>query len=990
MLTIDKLRVGVAGISISTLRRGNPPIDRMAQQTALSQTTMQETPQNDSFPTALSFNGVSDKLDMPYASELNPTSFTVEMWVMVGGGTGYQSIVASVGGSPLEGRKGYLFCVTPSQQWQFWLGNGEPRAFWRVLTGPKVRPGEWAHLAGTYDRNEETMTFYVNGQEVGRQIDVQYYPNDRNPMRVGAGATEQLGASPCFFCGKITEVHIWDRVLSITEIEALSVQQSIEIQAEPISEIDSPESASVKQDIHGTVRPLPSKDTPAPDLSKPGTGTVPSVTPTPSNLNKNTVTPDSSKPGTGTVPTVTPTPSKPSIEKPITPPVVEQPLALKQPSTVTSMSDPPLLLWQIGRPGQGGIPIPTGAWTQVYNYIISTDPDPVNRPVIPSCLVPPSASKIPNSTSQLNIHFVLLDNYTEGQLVLCYDRYGSGEDNIFLDGQLIAKTPGADKVQLKQTQIPLGVVLKGLHTLSITVSNSADSAHVIDYLQLQTSKPMLSNLTSQLSPSGNQPRRGNRPASQNAQAQGGQGGGLLGGLVSPVTGIVGQVAGAAGNPAELVGGLVGQVAGAAGNPAELVGGLVGQVAGAAGNPAELVGGLVGQVAGAAGNPAELVGGLVGQVAGAAGNPAELVGGLVGQVAGAAGNPAGLVGGLVGQVAGAAGNPAGLVGGLAGQVAGAAELVGGLAGQVAGAAGNPAGLVGGLVGQVAGAAGNPAGLVGGLAGQVAGAAGNPAGLVGGLAGQVAGAAGNPAELVGGLAGQVAGAAGNPAELVGGLVGQVAGAAGNPAGLVGGLVGQVAGAAGNPAGLVGGLAGQVAGLAGGLPGQSAAGSGNHPAVATALSVEVVVQLAGLVNQLSALIAQLGQMLNQLGIVNQSAARGMLPPQQLAHLSPQQLAHLSPQQLAQVYAAAQQVPGTTPQVASPMPALSPQQLAQLHEAARQILGIVPQVPSPMAGLSPQQLAQVYAAAQQAPGMASQVPPGMAALPPELLAQLVYGLQR
>ncbi|QDL17900.1 hypothetical protein DP113_29855 [Brasilonema octagenarum UFV-E1] len=900
MLTIDKLRVGVAGISIGTLRRGNPPIDRMAQQAALSQTTMQETPQNDSFPTAPAFNGVSDKLDMPYAPELNPTSFTVEMWAMVGGGTGYQTIVTSVGGSPLEGRKGYLFCVTPSRQWQFWLGNGEPRAFWRVLTGPKVIPSVWTHLAGAYNQHSRIMTFYVNGQEVGRQIDVQYQPNDRNPMRVGAGATEQLGASPCFFCGKIAEVHIWDRVLSPIEIEALSAQQSIEIQAEPITEIDSPESASVEQDIHGTAtQPL---------------------------LNKDTPTPDSSKQGTGTVPSVTPTPSKPNIEKPITPPVVEQPLALKQPSTVTSMSDPPSVLWQIGRPGQAGIPVPTGAWTQVYNYTISADPDPLNRPIIPSCLVPPSASKIPNSTSQLNIHFVLAEDYTEGYLVLCYDRYGSGEDNIFLDGQLIARTPGADKVQLKQTQIPLGVVFKGLHTLSITVSNSADSAHVIDYLQLQTFKPMLSNLTSQLLPSGNQPRsRGNQPASQNAQqAQGGQGGGLLGGLLSPVTGIVGQVAGGAGNPAELVGGLVGQVAGAAGNPAELVGGLVGQVAGAAGNPAELVGGLAGQVAGAAGNATGLVGGLVNQVAGAAGNPAELVGGLAGQVAGAAGNPAGLVGGLVNQVAGAAGNPAELVGGLAGQVAGAA--------------------------------GNATGLVGGLAGQVAGAAGNAAGLVGGLAGQVAGAAGNPAELVGGLAGQ------------------------------------------------------VAGLAGGLPGQSAASSGNHPAGATALSVEVVAQLAGLVNQLSVLIAQLGQMLNQLGIANQSAAVGMLQPQQLAQLSPQQLAQLSPQQLAQVYAAAQQVPGVAPQVASPMAALSPQQLAQLHEAARQILGIVPQVPSPIAGLSPQQLAQVYAAAQQAsgitglspqqlaqvyaaaaqqaPGIASQLPPGMAALPPELLAQL-YRLQ-
>ncbi|MDF5714278.1 MAG: LamG domain-containing protein, partial [Rhizonema sp. NSF051] len=644
MLTIDKIRVGVAGLSIGTLRRGNPSIDRMmAQQAALSQTTMQETRENESFPTAPTFNGVSDKLDMPYAPELNPACFTVEMWVMLGGGTGYQSIIASVGGSPLEGRKGYLFCVTPSRQWQFWLGNGEQRAFWRVLTGPKVTPGVWTHLAGTYDQHSQTMTFYVDGQEVAREIDVQYHPNDRNPMRVGAGATEQLGASPCFFCGKIAEVHVWDKVLSTREIQALSAQQSIEIQAEPITDYAPDESASASMgQIHSTVKePSPaSKQVTGTQEQKGNAQDRQSMNLVSVQEHKSTITSD----------------SKPSIEKPLASPIVEKPLTPKQPTEATSMSDPPSILWQIGKPGQAGIPVPTGIWKQVYNYTVVTDPDPVNRPLIPSCLVPPSASKIPNSTSQLNIYFVLAEDYTEGQLILCYDRYGSGEDNIFLDGQLIAKTPGADKVKLKQTQIPLGVVYTGPHTLSITVSNSADSAHVIDYLQLQTTKPMLNNLTSQLLPSGNQhPSRGNQQAAQNQHQGGGLGGGLLGGLLQPVTGVVnqatdvvGQAAGAAGLPGELLGQATG-----------LVGGLAGQAAGAAGLPGELLGQATG-----------LVGGLAGQVAGAAGLPGELLG-----------QATGLLSGLAGQAAGAAGLP----GELLGQATG---LVGGLAGQAAGAAGLP--------------------------------------------------------------------------------------------------------------------------------------------------------------------------------------------------------------------------------------------------------------------------------------------------------------
>ncbi|MDZ8235608.1 MAG: hypothetical protein RMZ69_00255, partial [Nostoc sp. ChiQUE01a] len=121
MLSLEKLRIAVAGVSITyPLQSVIPPAKRTTQQAMPSQETMQQTPPSDSFPNAPTFDGVDDKLDMPYAPELNPGSFTVEMWVMVQGGSGYQSILASVGGSPLAGRKGYLFCITPARQWQFW------------------------------------------------------------------------------------------------------------------------------------------------------------------------------------------------------------------------------------------------------------------------------------------------------------------------------------------------------------------------------------------------------------------------------------------------------------------------------------------------------------------------------------------------------------------------------------------------------------------------------------------------------------------------------------------------------------------------------------------------------------------------------------------------------------------------------------------------------------------------------------------------------
>ncbi|MDY7023091.1 MAG: LamG-like jellyroll fold domain-containing protein, partial [Cyanobacteriota bacterium] len=607
MLSLEKLRLAVAGVSITyPLPVNNRSPDQAAPQANIPpSSSMQETLHDDALPNASTFDGVTDKMDMPYSPDLNPMSFTVEMWVMPEGGTGYQSIIASVAGSPLSGRQGYLLCITPSWQWQFWLGSGEEKAFWHILTGPQVRPNSWAHLAGTYDQRSEAMTFYLNGQEVGRQIGVQYHPNDSNPTRIGASVTEQRGVSPCFFCGKIAEVHVWDRVLSLTEIQALSTHQSIEVQVEPIADSQS-ESTEENQTSEETVTH------PVPMTEIPETNPIESADiNTPSTIHSN--------------------PATPVQEHPQTSPTVEHPLTPTSPTSEQQYpSDSPVVLWQIGQPGQGGIRTSTGAWTQVYNYTIGTDRDPLNHPTIPACLVPVSANSIPNSTSQLNIVFVLTEDYTENQLVFCYDRYGSGEDYLFLDGQLIASTPGASN-QLKQSQIPLGSVSRGVHTLSITVSNSGDSTHVIDYLQLHTLKPMLSNLLSSNHPSQS---GSNQPESQNPQAQGGGllggAGGLLGpvtGIVEQATGVVGGLTGGAGNPAELLG----QVTGVVGGLADQATGVVGGLAGGAGNPAELLGQVTGTVGGLAGGATGVVGGL----AGGAGNPAELLGQLTGTVGGLA-------------------------------------------------------------------------------------------------------------------------------------------------------------------------------------------------------------------------------------------------------------------------------------------------------------------------------------------------------------------
>jgi hypothetical protein len=179
-------------------------------------------------PTAIPyFNGINDRINIPYSAEFNPTSsFTVEMWVRFQGGRGYRAVLSSVSGSAKQGRRGYLFCVNLTGQWQFWVGTGKIGAPWVALTGSLAKVGAWTHLAATYDLESQTASLYVNGKLSAQRTGTPFLPNSGNPMHVGAGATEQPGASSCFFHGLITKVRISDRALSGAELQLLAAPGS--------------------------------------------------------------------------------------------------------------------------------------------------------------------------------------------------------------------------------------------------------------------------------------------------------------------------------------------------------------------------------------------------------------------------------------------------------------------------------------------------------------------------------------------------------------------------------------------------------------------------------------------------------------------------------------------------------------------------------------------------------------------------------------------
>lgn len=157
--------------------------------------------------TAVSFDGFTGKVEVPWAAGLNTPQFTIECWAKVTGGAGVHR-------SPLTARadfpqRGFIFYATPGDVWEFWTGQGDSSG-WQIIGGPAVAYNEWAYLVATYDGT--TKRFYVNGSLVGSSAGA-YGVNADRPLRIGAGATDDPVGN-FWFSGEVDEVAVYPTALA--------------------------------------------------------------------------------------------------------------------------------------------------------------------------------------------------------------------------------------------------------------------------------------------------------------------------------------------------------------------------------------------------------------------------------------------------------------------------------------------------------------------------------------------------------------------------------------------------------------------------------------------------------------------------------------------------------------------------------------------------------------------------------------------------------
>lgn len=152
----------------------------------------------------------SSMIEVPYSPTLNPTEFTVSLWVQPQRThSEYQSIITSRNDPPSSG---YSIYIPPyGAGWEAWVGTG-PDTGWRsVESDAEVMPGEWVHVVQSYRGG--FLKLFIDGEFITSRP-TQFEQNTIRPLRIGSGFTE--GDPQYWFTGKVDDVRIYKRALSET------------------------------------------------------------------------------------------------------------------------------------------------------------------------------------------------------------------------------------------------------------------------------------------------------------------------------------------------------------------------------------------------------------------------------------------------------------------------------------------------------------------------------------------------------------------------------------------------------------------------------------------------------------------------------------------------------------------------------------------------------------------------------------------------------
>ena len=157
---------------------------------------------------ALTFNGTSALVTINNAASLQLTGgMTLEAWV-------YPTTVSSAWRDVIyKGNDNYYLEGTSSNSSRPAAGAILGGVYGEVYGTAALTANTWAHLAATYDG--ATMRLYVNGVQVASRAQTGAIATSTNPLQIGGDSLYGQ-----YFAGRIDEVRIYNRALSVAEIQS--------------------------------------------------------------------------------------------------------------------------------------------------------------------------------------------------------------------------------------------------------------------------------------------------------------------------------------------------------------------------------------------------------------------------------------------------------------------------------------------------------------------------------------------------------------------------------------------------------------------------------------------------------------------------------------------------------------------------------------------------------------------------------------------------
>lgn len=162
--------------------------------------------------TGLTYGGSDTPVVIPHDKSFNfkeNESFTISAWIQIDSyGFDSQTILAKQPASD----KGYSFLVSPSKELGMKVGDGSS---YMSVTGGTVPEDDWVHVATVVDRQRDTITLYIDGQEVGSD-DISLIGSVESTEDIHLGDGTNTDSK---LVGSQDEVRIFDESLSKSEIQ---------------------------------------------------------------------------------------------------------------------------------------------------------------------------------------------------------------------------------------------------------------------------------------------------------------------------------------------------------------------------------------------------------------------------------------------------------------------------------------------------------------------------------------------------------------------------------------------------------------------------------------------------------------------------------------------------------------------------------------------------------------------------------------------------